>query len=575
MVNKFISKGKQILISPQSTILSAATVIMLMIVASRVLGLVRQRALAYYFTAEELSLFFSAFRLPDLIFEILVFGTFTSAFIPVFTRVLKDSDKEAWKLAASIVNLGLVLFAFAAILIGIFAEPVYTFLTPGFNPVEQQVVVQLSRILFLAQGFFVISYVLAGSLESIKRFTIPAMAPIFYNLGIIAVTILFSEKWGLFAPTLGVFLGAFLHFAVQLPFAYKFGFRFSRETIIDANVKKIGKLAAPKVVEVAFLQISKTVELFLASLVSTASYTYFTFGNTLQLLPVGLFGVSIAKAALPTLSDEADSMDKFTHTLWKTLYEMVFLILPFTAIFIVLDIPIVRLVYGTEIFSWESTVQTGAVLTAFAAGIVFQAVNALLARAFYALQDTRTPVIVSISSIVLIIILDFIFIKYFSLSTWGLAAAFSIGSCFQSVTLFYLISKKINGGVEMKMITPFIKFASAAFASGLVMYILLKFFDRSVWVKRLSFLINIETIKDLNFESFVLDTRYTMNVLILTILVAGVGILVYVLLSILLDAKEVWTFINLGKRIITKHKIGRLSDKEEEPLSPPTSDVSG
>ena len=191
MVNKFISKGKQILISPQSTILSAATVIMLMIVASRVLGLVRQRALAYYFTAEELSLFFSAFRLPDLVFEILVFGTFTSAFIPVFTRVLKDSDKEAWKLASSIVNIGLVLFAFAAILIGILAEPVYTFLTPGFNPAEQQVVIQLSRILFLAQGFFVISYVLAGSLESMKRFTVPAMAPIFYNLGIITVTIMF------------------------------------------------------------------------------------------------------------------------------------------------------------------------------------------------------------------------------------------------------------------------------------------------------------------------------------------------------------------------------------------------
>ena len=126
----------------------------------------------------------------------------------------------------------------------------------------------------------------------------------------------------------------------------------------------------------------------------------------------------------------------------------------------------------------------------------------------------------------------------------------------------------------MKMITPFIKFASAAFTSGLVMYILLKFFDRSVWVKRLSFLTNIETIKDLNFESFVLDTRYTLNVLILTILVAGVGILVYIFISILLNTKEVWTFINLGKRIITKHKIGRLPDKEE-PISPPTSDVSG
>src|SRR3972149_11241336 len=122
MVNKIINKSKNFLLSPQTTILSAAAIIMIMIIASRVLGLVRQRALAHYFAPEELSLFFAAFRLPDLIFEVLVFGTFSSAFIPVFTRLAGSDEKKAWKLASTIVNIGLIIFIILAVLVGIAAS---------------------------------------------------------------------------------------------------------------------------------------------------------------------------------------------------------------------------------------------------------------------------------------------------------------------------------------------------------------------------------------------------------------------------------------------------------------------
>ena len=122
MVHKLISKGKKILVDPQQTVLSAATIIMFMILASRVLGLVRQRVLAHFFTPEELSLFFAAFRLPDLVFEILVFGTFSSAFIPVFSKKLKEGNHSAWDMASYIVNIGLVIFIALALILSLTAD---------------------------------------------------------------------------------------------------------------------------------------------------------------------------------------------------------------------------------------------------------------------------------------------------------------------------------------------------------------------------------------------------------------------------------------------------------------------
>ena len=574
MVNRIINKGKEIFTSPQTSILSAATLIMFMVATSRVLGLVRQRALAHFFTTSDLSLFFAAFRLPDTIFEVLVFGTFSSAFIPVFAKLAKKEEKDAWLLASDIANIGLLIFVVLAMVMIVFAKNLYQFVAPGFSYQEQTQIVALTKILFLAQGFFVISYVLTGVLESMRRFLLPALAPIFYNLGIIIMTVLFSSRLGLMAPVWGVFLGAFLHFVIQLPLAIKLGFRFRPKIIIDENVRKIGKLAAPRVLEVSFLQISKTVELYFSSIISVASYTYYTFGNTLQLLPVGLFGTSIAKAALPTLSRLSDNVEEFSRALFRSLFQMTFVITPLAAFLIVLRIPIVRLVFGTDIFTWESTVQTGMVVSAFAFGIVSQAVAALLARGFYALHDTKTPVLISISSIVVTIFLDYLFISVLHLPVWGLAAAFSIGSLLQATTLYYFINKGINGRFVFRHLTPFLKHLVASLSAGMVMYFLLKFFDQSVWVKRLSFLGTIDITKNIPFQKFVLDTRYTGNLLILTTAVVLIGILVYLAVSILLRTREVSTYSNLVKRVLFKRGVGKIPEKEQEIISISSSEGS-
>ena len=251
---------------------------------------------------------------------------------------------------------------------------------------------------------------------------------------------------------------------------------------------------------------------------------------------------------------------------------MVFLIIPLATILIVLRIPVVRLAFGTEIFSWESTVQTSMVVSAFAFGIVFQAASALLSRAFYALHNTKTPVIVSVCSIVLIIVLDFVFVRGFSLPTWGLAAAFSIGSLFQAVSLYYLINKRLSGRLLARRSVPLLKFGLSALGSGSVMFFLLKFFDKYVWIKRLSFLGKIESTKLIPFEIFVLDTRYTANLLILTMAVSLIGLVVYIVLSVLMRTSEVWVFVGLARRMILKRRAGPISKEEQEPIAPLPTD---
>lgn len=573
MVNDLISRGKKIINSQQTSVLSAATLIMVMVVVSRVLGLVRQRTLAHFFTADQLSLFFAAFRLPDLIFEVLVFGAFSSAFIPVFTGLLKKGKKEAWQVAATIVNLGVLAFLVISGILIFFSPHLYGILAPGFTNGQQETIVSLTRVLFIAQGFFIVSYVLTAVLESSRRFLVPAIAPLFYNLGIIAGTYLFSSRLGLMAPVIGVVLGAFFHFLIQLPLSMKLGFKFRPKIVIDNNVKKIGHLALPRLVEVSVTQVSKTVELFLSSLISTASFTYFTLGSAIYLVPVGLFGTSLAKAALPTLARQRDDLPQFKKTLYAALYQMVFLILPVSTALIVLRIPVVRLIFGTDIFSWEATVQTGLVVSAFSFGVIFQAANSLLSRSFYALSDTKTPVIVSISSIVFNIILALIFIKALGLPTWGLAAAFSIGSFIQASTLFVLVNKRLGSSSNFSLLIPIFKSIIASIISGSSMFLILKFFDRSVWIKELSFFGRVDSVRNLPFEKFVLDTRYTWNLLTLTIIVVFVGTAIYFGVLFLLKSKELWYFLDLLKRIFVNRKVEPVPVKETETVSPNPTDT--
>lgn len=561
-----ITKGRKLLNSQQNTVLSAASLIMIMIVASRVLGLVRQRVLANYFTPSDLSLFFAAFRLPDTIFEILVFGTFSSAFIPVFSKAIREGKSRAWQIAGRVVTIGILIFGVMAIVMGIWAPQIYSLIAPGYGSIQIGQISSLARVLFAAQGFFVISYVLTGVLESLRRFLIPALAPIFYNFGIILGTIFLTPHLGLMAPAIGVVIGAAAHFLIQYPLSRKLGFRFIWDFKQDNDVKKVGQLALPRVVDLAFDQIGKTTELFLSSIISQASYTYYIFANTLQLLPVTLIGTSLAKAVLPLLSRADGDTREFRRILKVGVFQAIFLTLPLAAALIILRIPLVRLVYGTKIFDWNATVQTGMVLSVYAVAIVTQTLMSILSRAFFALHDTKTPVKISFIGLGLLVIGDFILVKAFNLPVWALAASFAFSTYVEAIILLILINKRVGEIINKNFFIHLVKISFATLVSGGVMYFLIKFFDRWYWIRQTT---------SIPFENFVLDTRYSLNVLILTIMAFLIGMAVYGGLSLLFRIDEASYLVQVIKKFVAKKVVPTIPQKEEEPVTPITPDTQG
>ncbi|MBI4032955.1 MAG: murein biosynthesis integral membrane protein MurJ [Candidatus Blackburnbacteria bacterium] len=573
MAKNIFHGGKELLYSKQANILSAAAVIMVMVLASRLLGLVRNRTFVHFFPPEKLDSFLAAFQLPDLIFEVLVLGAMSSAFIPVFSSYIsREKKKEAWYLAGLTLNVLLLFFLVVSIFIFIFAPQIYTVVAQGFSSEQIAQTVSFTRILLLAQMFFAASYVLTATLESNQRFFAPAVAPLFYNLGIIFATILFAPQIGLLAPVFGAVLGSALHLLIQLPLALSLGFRpvFSLD-FKDKALLSVAKLALPRILELSFFQIKRLADLFMASLIA-GGLTYFKFAESLSALPVGLFGLSIAKASLPQLSHQVatSQMKSFKETFASSFKEILFLIVPAAVLLAVLRIPFVRLAFGARQFEWQDTVQTGYALSAFALGTFAYSLSLLISRAFYALQDTGTPVKVSLFKILLNVVLGLVLVLGLGLPIWGLAFSYALAGIAENIALFALLRRKIGGFSGFGLGTAFIKITFAASLSGGVMFFLLRILDRSAWDKKLSFLGKLGLALPTTFDKFVLDTRYTVNLIVLTAVVAFLGLATYAFLVWLLRVPELGIVTRALQRLLRVRFAGvRPAVKEGEPVSPP------
>lgn len=519
MVKNFINKGVSLLSIRQTDIISAATVIMLTIAISKLLGVIKLRILSARFTPEELGVFLASFRLPNLLFDFLVLGALTSAFIPVFTRYLaKDNKNEAFSVSSSIINISILLTIIFSVPIFFFSEDISRLLAPGFSTEEIIKMASFTRIIVLAQVIpLLIGTFFTGILQSFKNFLIPALAPVVYDVGIIICILIFSPSAGLYSAVYGVVVGAILFLLIQLPTVLSFGYR-PRLTMDykHPGVKEIGKLMAPRTVGLMAYQLDSTIDLILASLIGARAVTIFTFAQTLQQLPILLFGSTIAQASLPTLSEESTSdLKKFKSTLLTSLHQILFLVFPASVILIVLRIPIVRLAYGAKLFDWEATILTGKTLALFAVSVFAQSAVALLARAFYALHDSKTPVAISIVSVAVNIVASITFINFLQLPIWGLALSTSIASLLNAFLLLFFLNRKIKSfSVNELFISP-LKIFLASVLTGICLYIPMKILDQLVF-----------------------DTTRTINLIMLTTTVSLIGFTVYFLLAVILKIKE-------------------------------------
>ncbi len=510
--------------------------------ATKFLGLIRDRLLFHTFDSATASIFFAAFNLPDFLFNVLIFSALSVAFIPIFTEHLhKKGEEDAFAFSNNILNLSLVVFGLIGIICFIFVSQINSVLVPGFTGTQKMVTDELTRIILLGQMLLIIGAFFIGISQSFQRFIGPSLAPLFYNVGII-IGIAFLSKWfGIAGPALGVVLGAALHVLVQLPLVTSLGYKHKLTlNFRDQGVREVFGLISFRSLGLVLEQINERISFALSTLITLSSPALLTASQHLFAVPIGLFGVTIAQAALPILSAEKarDDMDSFRITLLTTLHQILFLALPAAAILIVLRIPVVRLVFGAQNFTWLDTVLTGRTVAFLSIGLAAQSVILLLVRAFYALKDTKTPVTVSFVSVALNIALSFLFVQVLRLDVWSLGISYAVSANLSLFMLIVLLDRKIKMFATDKLTHPAVKMMISAVLSAFALYIPMRFLDQLIF-----------------------DTTKTVNLILLTGIASSFGLTVYFFLVRSFKVKELETFKDLlGK--IYHLRVNRVKTQE-------------
>lgn len=463
MIRRFLSKFR-------NTATGGAIVIASFSVLSRLLGLLRDRFLAASFGAgDTLDCYYAAFKLPDLVFNTFIVGALSVSFIPVFLKYWKKDRVEAWKVAGSAFNAAVLFLSIFAAVIFVFAPQIVpTLIVPGFSPEKQALTIRLTRIMMAGMVFLGASSVASSVLNSFKKFLAFSLAPVMYNLGIIFGISVLVPQAGTAGLAWGVVLGTALHFSVQIPGLLKLGFRWKPAMDLrHPGVRKIGRLMLPRTLGLAVNQVNQLVVVIIASTLASGSLAVFNLANNLQHFPIGVFGISLAIASFPYLSESATEKDfgRFVARFSLTFRRILFLIIPTSVLMILLRAQIVRLVLGSGNFGWADTVLTLRALGFFSFSLFAHATIPLMARCFYALQDTRTPVAVSVFSLAINIGLGIVLGK--AMGAPGLALAFSIAIIINAALLFVLLKVRLGKLDDKKIVISMVKitFISLAMAA--------------------------------------------------------------------------------------------------------------
>jgi len=516
---------------------AASVILILTLFLSNVLGVIRDHYLTQKIPTDILSAYYAAFRIPDLLFNVLILGAISSAFIPVFSSLLASrKQKQAWEVANSVINIAIISLIGACVILIILMPLLVPLFVPGFEESKQILTVKLGRIMLASPIFFGLSYIFGAILNSFKRFLVYSLAPLIYNVSIILGTIFLADRIGILGVALAVLVGAFLHMAIQIPISIKLGWRW--QAMIDyknSSVRKIGILMFPRAIGLGANQIMLLVFTGLASVMSGSAVAVYNLADNIQTMPMVVFGTSFAMAIFPTLAEDYARGDlvNFANYFTKTLRSILFFMVPIVFGVILLRAQIVRLILGSGHFGWQQTIDTANTLGFFAIALVFTSTIPLLARAFYALHNTKIPMMVTIVSVVFSIVAGYILAPTMGIT--GLALAYSIGSFFNSIILYFLLRRKIIIP-EMAVLTFLLKVIIAS----LIM---------AVAIQEIKFL-----------AALFVDMQRFWGVFVQTIIATTGGAIVFLLLAWIFNCEEIASI-----RIVWAKVTGRSLAREDEP----------
>ncbi|MGE5554433.1 MAG: murein biosynthesis integral membrane protein MurJ [Betaproteobacteria bacterium] len=506
----------------------AATLVMAGVLVSRILGFIRERAVADLFgRTPATDAYWAAFAIPDLMYYLLIGGALGSAFIPVFTEYLaKEQEQEAWYVASSFINGGVVLllgFVTAGI---IFAPQLAPLVAFEFQGEQLRLLILLMRMMFPAVFFTALSGIAAAILNSYRHFGTPAFGPIAYNLCIIAAAYLLGPKYDIPGMAVGVVVGAIVNFSLQAWFAgrHNAGYRL----IIDLDhpgPRKMLRLFLPTLIGLSIAQINLLVNQNLASGL-TGGITALRLANRLMQLPLGLFATAISTVIFPTMTRQAAlrQIDDFRRSVSTGLRMIYFITVPASVGLIVLAEPIVRLLYQTGKFTAADTTATAVALIYYSLGLFTQSAVQHLTRVYYSLQDTTTPVRIGLLTVAANIAMSAWFIKVAHLGHGGVALAFALTSLLDMIFLVWFLRPKLHHLHGRAVATSFLKSALASVAMGAAVWETVRLVDRRV---------NLAT---------------TTGRLIEVSAGVAVGVGVYLLAALLLKMEEIPLLMRLFRR---------------------------
>ena len=456
----------------------AAGTVMLAILFSQLMGLVRSILVASAFPPAELDAFSAANRVSETLFTLIAAGALGSAFLPTFTALLVKNDRaSAWKLASSMINLVTLILSLAAVTAAWFAPQIVRYLlAPGLSrdPALFALTVNLLRIQSISAVLFGLGGLLISILNAHQVFFIPQITAAMYQIGQIFGVLVLARWMGIYGLAWGVVIGAVLFLLIQLPslFNLKGDFSFSLGGR-NPDVRKVIQLMGPRVFGTAIVQLNFWVNTNLGSRMAEGSLISLYYGFMLMLMAQAAIAQSVAIAALPTFSAQyaLGKLDEMRKSLASTLRTIFLLALPASVGLILLARPIVAMLYQRGKFDAVTAEMTAWALIWYAAGLVGHSVMEVLTRAFYAQQDTKTPVIIGTVAMGLNVLFSFAFARAFSQIGWmphgGLALANSLATALEATALFLVMRQRLNGIEGSYLARGFITCALAALAMGI------------------------------------------------------------------------------------------------------------
>ena len=459
-----------------SRLARSAGLISIATLASRILGVARESVLASYFGAgTAMDAYNVAFRIPNILRDLFAEGAMTAAFVPAFTRTIQQRGREhAWRLGNLVINALLLITGTLALLGILFAAPITALIAPKFAavPGKLELTTQLTQVMLPFLTTVAVAVAMMGMLNSLHRFFVPSLSPAMFNVAtilcaILLVPVMLWYGWPpIMAIAIGTLLGGLGQMAIQWPILRREGFRYRPIfDFKDPELRQILRIMGPGTLGVAAVNINVLVNTYLAA-AEPGAVSWLGYAFRLMYLPIGLFGVSIATAALPDLSRHAGAGDSMAiqKGVSSALRLMLMLNVPATVGLLILAEPIVALLYERGQFTHADTLATAAALQFYGPGLIGYSVVKIASPTFYSLGNSRTPVVVSVTSVAVNLVLNIILFRIMGFR--GLALGTAIAAIFNATTLLWLLRRRIGGIEDSRVLVSFLKISAASAVMG-------------------------------------------------------------------------------------------------------------